>query len=92
MSQADNIVISENDQLNTVTVRTKPCWICGQYTYLDIPEQAWWLYDIHDFHIENAWPEGSVEDKQLLRTGIHPKCWDQEFPEMAGETPTNESE
>lgn len=80
MAQSDNEVMGENSREDTIRVRTKPCWICGQYTFIDVPSAAWFAYDIHNIHIENAWPQGSAEDKQLLRTGVHEKCWDQEFP------------
>ena len=69
-----------NSNEETFTIRTKPCWICGQYSYMRIPWTSWLLFDVNDKPIELAWPEGSAEDKQLLRTGIHPKCWSEEFP------------
>lgn len=81
MAQGGNEIMGENEREDTINIRTKPCWICGQYSYLDIPWDAWCLHDVHNIHIEIAWPQGSAEDKQLLRTGIHPKCWDHEFPE-----------
>lgn len=79
MGHGDSDIVG-ND-LTTVTVRTKPCWICGQYSYITMPHLAAQSWEIKEIHIEQAWPEGSSEDKQLLRTGVHPACWDQEFPE-----------
>lgn len=81
MTQGGNDIIAENDEMNTVKVRTKPCWICGQYSYLDVPWDAWSAYDIHNLPIETAWPQGPAEELNLLRTGVHTKCWDSEFPQ-----------
>lgn len=78
MSHGGNEAI--DSQHGTVLVRTKPCWICGQYSSVAMSTAAYDDWAVRDVHIEAAWPEGTAEDKQLLRTGIHTKCWDQEFP------------
>ena len=80
MSQGDSDIISEDEETDTFMIRTKPCWICGQHSYLHVPTRAWVKFELYDVPISLAWPEGSAEDRQLLRTGIHPKCWDEEFP------------
>ena len=67
-----------------VTVATKPCWICGQPSEIDMPYTVWVDWNLKDIHIEKAWPEGSATDKQLLRSGIHPTCWNEEYPEDTG--------
>lgn len=66
---------------STVEVRTKPCWICGQTSLVKVPEDAWSNYYIHDVHLDIAWPQGSAADRLLIATGVHPKCWEEEFPE-----------
>ena len=81
MAQGGNDIICEDDNGTTVTIRTKPCWICGQHSYLHIPYDNWIQYDVHDVAIDVAWPRGSADDRLILRTGVHPKCWDEEFPD-----------
>lgn len=66
-------------------VTTKPCWICGQSSEVLMPHDSWIKWECKELHIDLAWPEGSAEDKQLIRTGIHPKCWDEEFPPAKAE-------
>lgn len=76
---SDHDITSEDKE--TFKIRTKPCWICGQHSYVTVPTDAWRRFDLYNVHLEDAWPSGSAEDKQLIRTGVHPKCWDEEFPD-----------
>ena len=52
MAQGGNDIICEDDNGTTVTIRTKPCWICGQHSYLHIPYDNWIQYDVHDVAID----------------------------------------
>lgn len=80
MGHGDTDAIDSDYDTDTVTVRTKPCWICGQYSRVIMPAVVFGKWEGQDVHIDKAWPDGSAADRQLLRTGIHPKCWDEEFP------------
>jgi hypothetical protein len=90
MAQGGNEPVGENNELNTVKVRTNPCWICGQYSFVEVPGDVWEAYQAHDIHIEKAWPYGPAEARNLIVTGIHTSCWDAEFPDT--EIPTNTKE
>jgi hypothetical protein len=83
MGHGDSDIIGTEDDM--VTVRTKPCWICGQYSFVTMPYIVAAVWDHQDIHIEDAWPQGPAADKQLLLTGVHPKCWEQEFPDQPKE-------
>jgi hypothetical protein len=74
---------------DNVEVRTKPCWICGQVSLVRMPEVAWGNYYGRDIHLDTAWPEGSVADRTLIATGVHTKCWDEEFPDNDNKERTN---
>lgn len=76
----DRDVINEPEP-DTTTIRTKPCWICGQHSYITIPQDAWKNHDLYDVPLDVAWPDGPEADKRLMLTGIHLKCWDEEFPD-----------
>lgn len=78
---SDNQEISANDDEMTCLVRTKPCWICGQHSTVVVPILAWNDFSLRDKPLDTAWPAGSHEDKQLIITGVHAKCWDEEFPD-----------
>lgn len=72
---------------DTVMICTKPCWICGQYSFLTVPREAWQKVEQNGEALDNAWPDGPAADKLLILTGVHPKCWDEEFPgDAQGET------
>lgn len=75
----DSDVTELND--DTTTVRTRPCWICGQYSFIEMPWEAWDSFNLNDLPLDVVWPEGSAADKQLLTTGTHPKCWSEEYPD-----------
>ena len=77
----DRQAISNDTELDTVKIRTKPCWICGQHSYLIVPTEAWKNHDLYDVPLDTAWPGGSAADKLLYHTGVHPTCWDDEFPD-----------
>jgi hypothetical protein len=71
--------VTGSDSAGRVAVRTKMCWICGQYSYIRLPHKVYVAWEIHDVHIDDAWPDGPVEERRLLLTGVHGKCWDAEF-------------
>lgn len=76
----DAFVVKANPD-ETVDICTKPCWICGQHSYVNVPAEVWRSYDSFDVHLDTAWPDGSEASKQLIRTGVHLACWNAEFPE-----------
>lgn len=82
MSGDRELITNEPD--HTTTVRTKPCWICGQYSYINIPHDAWERHDQLDVPLDIAWPDGPAADKRLLLTGVHLACWSAEYPEDTG--------
>lgn len=77
----DRQALWSNDEVDTTNVRTKPCWICGQFSYVTVPTDAWKNHDLYDVPLDTAWPDGPAADKLLMLTGVHPKCWDEEFPD-----------
>jgi len=36
-------------------------------------------------HVQNVWPEMSPENREVLISGTHPKCWDYLFAEVPDE-------
>lgn len=78
---SDRYVSVTEDADGDLRIKTKPCWICGQHSYVTVPYNVWRLFDLHDIHLDTAWPDGPAETKQLIRTGVHEACWDAEFPD-----------
>lgn len=76
----DDLVAIASDGNSMFVIRTKPCWICGQYSRITMPARAYNLMEGSDVHPAVAWPQGTREQHVLLISGTHQKCWDQEFP------------
>ena len=63
-----------------ITYQTKPCPVCHHTSRVQLDEakiQAW----RGGKHVQNVWPEKSPDERELLITGTHPKCWDKMFGE-----------
>lgn len=58
-----------------VTVSTPKCMVCDNRTVLEVDQKGWDRYNGGAF-IQDAFPELSADDRELLLTGIHPECWD----------------
>lgn len=57
-----------------------PCWVCGQIATVTIPQQAYVDWKYHGKRIQEAWPEASAADRELLLTGLHEACWPEAYP------------
>lgn len=64
-----------------ITVMTKPCMICYRRSEIKMPQDAYDRWKIKGLYIQDAWPDGSPEEREMLLTGTHPDCWDKAFPE-----------
>ena len=64
----------------TIVVKTKTCTVCGEYEVWSLDRKAVESWQAGEY-IEIAFPEMSMEDREVLITGTHPACWDKLFPE-----------
>jgi hypothetical protein len=64
---------------NTMVVRTKNCTVCGKYELWSLDREAVERWQGGEY-IQNAFPEMSMQDREVLITGTHPACWDKLFP------------
>jgi hypothetical protein len=64
----------------TIAVKTKTCGVCGEYELWSLDRQAVESWQGGEL-IQNAFPDMSVSDRELLISGTHPACWDKLFPE-----------
>jgi hypothetical protein len=63
----------------TIAVKTKTCTVCGEYEVWSLDRKAVESWQGGEY-IQNAFPEMSMEDREILITGTHPACWDKLFP------------
>ena len=63
----------------TIMVKTKACTVCGESEFWKLDRAAVESWQAGEY-IQNAFPEMSMEDREILITGTHPACWDKLFP------------
>ena len=64
---------------NTILVKTKTCCVCGEYEVWSLDRQAVESWQAGEY-IQNAFPNMTEGERELLISGTHPACWDQLFP------------
>ena len=59
-------------------VTTPPCMMCGKDSTLevDVVNLRLWQSGVP---IQDAFPEKTDDERELLKTGTHPFCWEQMF-------------
>ena len=64
--------------LDTMTAVTKPCLHCNETSTLTVDADAYrsWKSGVL---IQEAFPDMTADDRELLISGIHPACWDAMF-------------
>lgn len=59
----------------------RTCPLCKTSYIMEVDADAYYRY-IHDgILIQKAFPHMSDDEREMIITGIHPKCWDQAFEE-----------
>ena len=66
--------------MGTVEYQTKRCIHCGKSSVVEIDagDLARWR---NGEHVQSVWPTWTPEQRELLITGTHGKCWDEMFAE-----------
>lgn len=64
----------------SVVVLTRPCPICKQPSELDVDQDGLLRWKNGEL-IQNAFPDLTANQRELLNTGFHPDCWDSVFAE-----------
>ena len=64
----------------TIAVKTKTCVVCNEYEIWSLDRQAVESWQGGEL-IQNAFPDMSMSERELLISGTHPACWDKLFPE-----------
>jgi hypothetical protein len=61
------------DHANYVIVRD--CRFCKQEARVTVPAQGLWDWE-HGAFAQNAFPNMSADQREMVMTGTHPECWD----------------
>ena len=62
-------------------IETPMCTVCGATTLMYLDETAYTRWQNHEILIQQAFPDLSAGERELLKTGFHPACWDSLFKE-----------
>ena len=69
---------------DTVLVTTAPCMLCGKESTRHVDAAAFRAWR-GGMLIQQAFPDMSDPERELLKSGTHPKCWDQMFGSLDDE-------
>ncbi|MAG73901.1 hypothetical protein CL620_06305 [archaeon] len=62
----------------TMVIETRECFHCHKFDRLEVPIYGYQRWKSGEL-IQNAFPNLSASDRELLISGIHSKCWDEAF-------------
>lgn len=61
-------------------VTTPRCIVCGETSEMEVAQHGMAKWNAGAY-IQEAFPELSADDREMLLTGTHPACWDSLYPE-----------
>jgi hypothetical protein len=62
-------------------IETPVCPVCGSSTVMFVDEIAYERWQSREILIQQAFPDMSLGERELIKTGFHPACWDSLFTE-----------
>jgi hypothetical protein len=62
----------------TLRFRTPPCIQCHETSYVELTEEEFDALQ-RPGYIQTALPDRDADFRELVKTGIHPECWDAMF-------------
>lgn len=63
-----------------ISVVTRPCPVCHKYSEVEVDDTSYILWQ-NGMFVQDAFPEMSIDTRELLITGTHPVCWEAMFSE-----------
>lgn len=63
---------------DTITAKTRPCIRCNETSTITVDADAHRRWTSGEL-IQDAFPDMTADNRELLISGIHPACWDSMF-------------
>lgn len=60
---------------------TPRCPICNEASQIEVDAFSVMRWSVFGELIQNAFPDLSPDDRELIQTGTHPECWNTLFGE-----------
>jgi hypothetical protein len=64
-----------------ITFETKPCPVCHQTSLVEMTEEQLKEFLSGEKFVQFIFPEWPADQRELLITGTHSKCWDELWEE-----------
>jgi len=61
------------------TVTTPACMMCGKTSEMEVDSLALYRWQTMGMLIQTAFPDMPAPEREQLKTGTHPSCWDAMF-------------
>lgn len=58
-----------------ITIQRK-CYVCGSLAVVEMPIEAFKKY-ADGMLVQNAWPEATPEEREIIITGMHSHCFNE---------------
>jgi hypothetical protein len=71
-------IVAEHEEL--IVVRTRACPVCGKRQTMTLDRERFWRWQ-HDTYIQEAFPELSADERELLISGTDNECFQRLFAE-----------
>lgn len=73
-------------------VTTPPCMVCGKTSEMVVDSTAFFRWHDQGWLIQAAFPDMPAPEREQLKTGTHPACWDEMFADEEDENPIKEAD
>jgi hypothetical protein len=68
--------------MSTIKYITPACIVCGKTSEMEVEYDALDRWHNGRTLIQHAFPDMSDDERERLKTGTHPACWDEMFAGM----------
>lgn len=59
---------------------SKSCMHCGEESHFTLTYDEYVRLIVNNEYIQDVFPHLSKEDREVMISGTHPKCWNEMFP------------
>jgi len=80
MVQNKRVTEPAEDQKRIVVITVCP-FHNGPNLPIEVDRTAWVLLEAGHGHVQDLFPDLSVDEREMIQTGICPECWDSLFTE-----------
>ena len=72
------MVMTMSSQVRTIEILTPRCMVCGDNTLMTVDAERYVAWK-DGMLIQDAFPELSRDQAELIKTGTHGECWNKMF-------------